>query len=116
MRRRFRPDVDRAAEGLRFSMAGRIAGRAREGVDHVAGVRRAREGAGRPVSVRLDRAVAGKSSRFGDDGSTMRVRRAQIHEHLQEAGLIILIPDYPLYQVLEDFQASLEKDPDIPDP
>jgi len=24
--------------------------------------------------------------------------------------------DYPLYQVLEDFQSSLEKDPGTPDP
>ncbi len=33
--------------------------------------------------------IQGVPPRFGADGSTMRVRRAQIHEHLQEMGLII---------------------------
>jgi hypothetical protein len=39
------------------------------------------------------------------DGSTMRARRAQIHEHLQEMGLIIPIP----------YELGRERDPPVRD-
>jgi len=37
-------------------------------------------------------------------------------EHPQRNYNLDTWVDYPLYQVLEDFQASLEKDPGTPDP
>ena len=38
--------------------------------------------------------LAKELSRVGAEGSTIRVRRAQIHEHLQEMGLLIPIRDH----------------------